>query len=233
MMNSINLQHHIGSCDYQKRFLDSTNSPYYYVDQHISCNSDPSYLYFNQNNQDSLMQQELYTNEPTYLFYDIPSYDEIITQSSESDFTYPYIEENINNRKRSNEINEHIYDFDINIKRRYSPNDEMSFENASSEDQNIAKINKNREAARKFRKKRQLELEELKLKVEQLSKKNREYAEEEKKIKEENEKKMKEAEELYKAVQSLISYTFSQISSSQYEQILTHMKANNMLIDKL
>lgn len=228
--SNMNDQYYNESYDYQNHAFEPSN----YIDQY-NPNSLDSYPYSHENSS-NYTTPSVVVSEPTYYYYDFPSYEDYVLESGKLEsINNNYKEDQSNNRKRSNSFGEQMYEYNIGTKKRFNSNDEVSFENSSlTEDQNNnTKINKNREAARKFRKKRQIELEELKLRVKQLHKENKEYAKEEQKIKEENEKKTKEAEELYNAIQTLITYTFSQISSSQCEQIFAHMKANNILKEKM
>lgn len=86
------------------------------------------------------------------------------------------------------------------------------------------KLTRNREAARKFRKKQQIQLKELKERVKFLENENESLFKESDRLKSENNKKMNELNKLYQLVQNLLNYTFSHLSPQYVEDIQNYVK---------
>lgn len=123
------------------------------------------------------------------------------------------------NHKRSRQgdaVSESV-SFETKAKRKYAPR-KTRVKLTEDEEQDF-KAHKNREAARKFRKKQQTELQTLLDKEQELIKLNELYAKKEKEILVQNEIKRKEAEQLYQNIQHLITFAFSQMSTGLLEQV--------------
>lgn len=112
--------------------------------------------------------------------------------------------------------------FETKTKRKYAPRKNKV--KLSEEEEQSVKAYKNREAARKFRKKQQSELQVLLDKEQELLRLNQLYAQKEKEILVQNEIKRKEAEQLYNNVQHLLAFTFSQMSTNLIEQVRVKAK---------
>lgn len=86
------------------------------------------------------------------------------------------------------------------------------------------KLTRNREAARKFRKKQQIQLKELKERVKFLENENRSLFGESNRLKTENSIKINELNKLYQLVQNLLNYTFNNLSPQHVEDIQNYVK---------